>query len=130
MKCGKNKNITTMLNLSSIDLLSILLKIVIKININVKKFIRQAAVFIAAFLSLLIFLRRFYIFKEIKEQQSLLNLGPFHVLAFGIYLKLIQNSKMSDLIPYFAALITVVWDGICTYAVTKDKEVSSLKCTL
>jgi hypothetical protein len=48
------------------------------------------------------------------------------ILCFGIYLHLIKKKKMTDFIPYFAGIITVLFGVAFAYALTntgkKDDE--------
>jgi hypothetical protein len=89
-----------------------------------KKFtITDKLLFISAFLSL-IFSEILY-FEGSKDQAIFIGLWVPSILAFGIYLKLIQKTiNMSDLIPFCSTYNSFVWTRICFGTQGSNKEIT------
>lgn len=85
-----------------------------------KKFTTADKLLFAAAILSLIFSEVLY-FQGEKADGTFIGLWVPSILAFGIYVKLINNTKMIDFIPYFAALITLLF-GIAFISYPQDKK--------
>jgi len=84
-----------------------------------KKFNITDILLLVSALSSLIFSEILFFSGE-KENAIFIGLWVPSILAFGIYLRSIKNSKkMSDFIPYFAGIITFIF-GVAFYLALQE----------